>query len=150
MSLKTKIDEDLKEALLARDAARVTVLRGLKATILDAEVAQAKRETGLEDDEIAKLVLKEIKKRQEAIEVYSVNGREELVEAEESEAKVLECYAPKQMSEDEIKTKIDEVLINIPGVTMKDMGRVIGEVKGLVGNAADGAVIAKLVKERLS
>jgi uncharacterized protein YqeY len=147
--LKVEIDADLKEALLSGEKARVDTLRGLKSAILDAEVAAGKRAEGLADEEVEKIVAKEIKKRRESIDVYSANGRGDLVEAEETELKILEKYLPKQLSEDEVNEKIDEVLTSLPGATVADMGRVIGAVKTLVGNGADGAAVARLVKSKL-
>ena len=149
MGLKTKIEGDLKEALLARDTAKVTVLRGLKAVILDAEVAGGKREDGLADAEIEKLISREVKRRREAIAMYEANGRGDLVESEKFEQGVLEGYLPKQMSEDEIRAKIDDVLVSLPEGEMANMGMVIGKVKMLVGNSADGATVARLVKEKI-
>jgi uncharacterized protein YqeY len=150
MALKDKIIADLKSAMLAKDVAKVTVLRGLKSTILDAEVAQNKRDTGLPDAEIEKLITKEVKKRKEAIDVYEANGRGELVESETFEKDILESYLPKQMTEAEINEKIDDVFDALATGEVAQIGVVIGKVKMLVGNAADGATIARLVKERLS
>jgi uncharacterized protein YqeY len=149
MELKSRIEQDLKAAMLAKEAAAVTVLRGLKATILDVEVAEGKREEGLDDAEIEKLLMKEIKRRKEAIVMYEANGRGDLVESEKFEQEILEGYLPEQMSEDEIKEKIDEVLASLGTGEVANMGTVIGKVKMLVGNGADGALIAKLVKEKI-
>lgn len=149
MELKKRIDGDLKEAMLAGEGARVTVLRGLKATILDAEVASGKREEGLADSEIEKLVMKEIKRRKEAIVMYESNGRGDLVESEKFEEEVLMGYLPEQMSEADIRAKIDEVMSSFGTGEVVDMGRVIGKVKMLVGGSADGATIARLVKEKI-
>jgi uncharacterized protein YqeY len=150
MELKKQIDSDLKGALLAREKEKVDTLRGLKAVILDREVAEGKREEGLADVEIEKLVAREIKKRRESIEIYSANGRGDLVEAEEGEVRILEKYLPKQLSEEEIREKIAEVLMSLPEGEVADFGRVMREVKGVVGNSADGAVVARLVKEALA
>jgi len=149
MELKKRIDQDLKAAMLAKEPAVVTVLRGLKAVILDAEVAEGKREKGLLDAEIEKLIAKEVKRRREAIEMYKSGGRVDLVESEEFEQKILEGYLPQQIGEDEIRAKIDEVLMGLSEGEAANMGMVIGKVKALVGNSADGATIARLVKERL-
>jgi uncharacterized protein YqeY len=150
MALKDTIAADLKAAMLEKDEAQVTVLRGLKAVILDAEVADGKREEGLSDTEIEKLIAKEVKKRNEAIDMYEANGRGDLVESESFEKKVLEKYLPTQMSEAEISAKINEILGSLAEGEIAQMGTVIGKVKMLVGNAADGATIARLVKEKLS
>lgn len=150
MALKKQIDDDLKKAMLAREKVAVTTLRGLKSSILDAEVAVGKREVGLSDEEIEKLVAKEMKKRKEAIEFYEADGRGDLVESETAEMSVLERYLPKQLSEEEINDKINEVLDSMGEGEITQLGTVIGKVKMLVGNAADGAVVARLVKERLA
>jgi len=149
MELKERIEQDLKGAMLAKEAAIVTVLRGLKATILDAEVAEGKREKGLRDAEIEQLIMKEVKKRREAIVMYEANGRGDLVESEQFEQKILEGYLPKQLDEGEIKEKIDEVMASLGEGEVASLGMVIGKVKSLVGNSADGATVARLVKERL-
>jgi uncharacterized protein YqeY len=148
MELKKRIDGDLKEAMLAKEADRVTVLRGLKATILDAEVAEGRRDEGLSDGAIEKLLMREIKRRKEAIVMYETNNREDLVASEKFEQSVLESYLPEQMSEDDIKAKIDEVVSGLDSGEVVNVGIIIGEVKMLVGNKADGATIARLVKER--
>jgi len=149
MGLKTRIDDDLKTALLAGDKSAVTTLRGLKAAILDAEVSLGVRDTGLDGEEIEKVVLKEIKKRQESVDVYQKNNRPELAAAEQAEIDVLQNYAPKQLDETELNNMIDAVITTFPNATLQDMGKIIGEVKTQAGNGADGALIAKLVKEKL-
>jgi len=147
--LKVEIDADLKEALLGGEKARVNTLRGLKSAILDAEVSSGKRADGLPDEEVEKVVAKEVKKRRESIEMYSASGRGDLVEEEETELKILEKYLPKQLSEDEINEKIDDVIAGLSEVSPASMGRVIGMVKMLVGNGADGMTVARLVKAKL-
>ena len=149
MTLKKQIDEDLKQAMKERDEARVTVLRGLKSAILDKEIKDGKREVGLTDEEIEMVVAKEVKKRREAIEFYEADGRGDLVEEEEAEIKVLNDYMAEQMSDEEINEKIDDVLSSLSEGELEKMGVVIGQVKMLVGSGADGARIARLVKERL-
>lgn len=149
MALKDKITADLKSAMLAKNEAKVTVLRGIKSAILDAEVAAGKREEGLSDEEIQKLLMKEVKKRKEAIEVYEANGRGDLVESEKFEKNVIEEYLPKQLSESEISAKIDEVMTTLGEGEIAQVGIIIGKVKMIVGSAADGATIARLVKEKI-
>lgn len=150
MALKSQIDNDLKAALLSGDRFTGEVLRGLKAVILNEEVLQGKRETGLDDETIEKLIAREVKKRQDSASQYEAAGRPELVEAERAESKVIEAYLPEQISEDEIKKVIAEK-VSAMGVTdASAMGQVIGAVKAVLGNAADGGTIARLVKEALS
>ena len=149
MGLKERIDGDLKEALLGGEVDRVTTLRGLKASILNVEVAEGKREKGLSDAEIEKLLMSEVKKRKEAMEMYGASGRGDLYESEAAEAKVIEGYLPEQMSEAELIDEVEDVLAGLPQGQPANMGMVIGKVKMLVGNKADGAMIAKIVKERI-
>jgi uncharacterized protein YqeY len=149
MALKQQIDSDLKQALLAGHKVKVTALRGLKAVILDAEVTAGSRDTGLADDEIEKLVQREVKKRKESADIYRANGRDELAEVEEAEVDMFSAYSPKQLSEGELDGIIDVVISTTGAESVKDMGKVIGAVKAQVGNAADGALVAKLVKQKL-
>ncbi len=149
MSLKAQLDNDIKAALLGGDRFRGEVLRGLKAVILNEEVAQGKRDEGLDDAAVEQLIVKEVKKRIDSATQYEAAGRPELVESEKAEAAVLEVYLPEQLSEDEIAAAIDVVIAELGVSGPQAMGQVIGAVKGKLGSSADGAVIARLVKERL-
>lgn len=149
MSLKAQLDNDIKAALLGGDRFRGEVLRGLKAVILNEEVAQGKRDEGLDDAAIEQLIVKEVKKRIDSATQYEAAGRPELVESEKAEAAVLEVYLPEQLSEDEIAAAIDVVIAELGVSGPQAMGQVIGAVKGKLGSSADGAVIARLVKEKL-
>jgi len=148
MGLKQQIDTDLKTAMLAGNKTLVTTLRGLKSVILYEEVAQNMREAGLPDDEIIKLLAKEAKKRQESADLYSQGGDKERQNAELEEKSIIEKYLPKQLSETEINKLIDEAITKT-GNNQQNMGQIIGQVKQAAGAGADGAVIARLVKERL-
>lgn len=150
MALKSQIDNDLKAALLGGDRFVAEVLRGLKAVILDEEVKQGKRDEGLDDETIEKLIVREVKKRQDSATQYEAAGRPELVTAEKAESKVIEAYLPEQTSEEDIKKVVDETIAAMGVADMSGMGQVIGAVKGKLGNAADGATVARLVKEALS
>lgn len=149
MALKEQIQNDMKAAMLSGDRFVGDVLRDLKAAILNEEVATGKREAGLSDEEVEKVIAREVKKRAESIRLYHENGREELAEAEAKESAVLEKYLPEQMGEAELAELVDTVVAEVKPEGMKDMGRVIGAVKSRVGNAADGATISQLVKQKL-
>lgn len=150
MSFKTQLDNDLKAALLGGDRFRADVLRGLKAVILNEEVAQGKRDEGLDDTTIEKLIAKELKKRLDSVQQYTAAARPELAESEQAEATVLEAYLPAQISEAEILTVIDDTITQLGVSGLQAMGQVIGAVKAKLGNTADGATIARLVKQQLS
>ena len=148
--MKDKIQAKLKEAMLARDTFLTDVLKGLKSAILYEEVAKGKREEGLSEDEVISVVSREVKKRNDSVELYAQAGNQELADKEKAECEILMQFLPEQMSEDEIVKLIEEVITEINPDGMKDMGRVIGAVKVKAGATADGAVIAKIVKEKLA
>lgn len=149
MALSAKIQDDMKAALLGGDRFVGDVLRNLKAAILNEEVAQGKRETGLDDAEIEKIIAREVKKRNESITVYEQNNRPELAETERKEAEVLAKYLPEQLSEEELREIVAAKIAELGVTDAKAMGQVIGAVKQQVGNSADGAMLAKIVKETL-
>lgn len=144
--LKEQINADLKTAMLARNAFETTVLRGLKASILDEEVKLGKREEGLSDAEIETLVAREVKKRKEAASLLD----EERAENELKEAEILSKYLPEMASEDEIRAAVKAEISAMGEVSIKQMGAIISKMKAKFGNSADGAVLAKIVKEELS
>lgn len=148
MALKDRINDDLKTALVSGNRLACEVLRGLKAVILNQELADGVRETGLSDDKIEKLIIQEAKKRRESAEIYASASRSELADKELAELEVLAAYLPKQLTEAEIRELIRQVVKTekielIP----QNMGRLIGAVKQRTGSSADGAVVAKLVQE---
>ena len=144
--LKEQINADLKTAMLARNAFETTVLRGLKASILDEEVKLGKREEGLGNSEIETLVAREVKKRKEAASLLD----EERAENELKEAEILSKYLPEMASEDEIRAAVKAEISAMGEVSIKQMGAIIGRMKAKFGNSADGAILAKIVKEELS
>lgn len=149
--LKQQLQDDVKAAMLAGDALRVETLRGLKSVILYAEVAVKKRdEDGLSDEEIVTLFAKESKKRTESAELYVKGGAQEKADKELAEKAIIDAYLPEQLSEADLAKLIDEIIADQGAEGMQAMGKVIGAVKAKAGNSADGALVARLVKERLS
>ena len=144
MELKTKITTDLKTAMLARDAFTTNVLRGLKSAILDEEVKTGKRDEGLNDVEVEKILAREVKKRKEAASMLDeARAKNELKEAE-----VLQKYLPEMVSEEDLAKLVDEKVAEI-GKDVKNMGRIIGEIKGKLGASVDGALLSQIVKAKL-
>ena len=150
MSLKAQFDNDIKAALLSGDRFTASVLRDFKAAILNEEVAQKKREEGLSDADIEKILIREVKKRAESAAIYDGAERPELSQQERAESKVLEAYLPEQVSEADIKAAVDEAIVATGATSAAQMGQVIGAVKSQLGNSADGGTIARLVKEALA
>lgn len=149
MALSQRIQDDTKAALLGGDRFVGDTLRNLKAAILNEEVATGKRDEGLSDAEIEKIIVREIKKRQESATIYEQNDRAEQAEQERKEAAVLSVYLPEQLSEAEIQAVVEAKITELGATDVKLMGQVIGAVKVELGSSADAAIIARLVKEKL-
>jgi uncharacterized protein YqeY len=150
MALKERIADEMKAALLGGNRFAGETLRNLKAAILNEEVAQGKRESGLSDEEIEKVIAREVKKRTESAKLYRENDRSDLAEPEEQEIEVLSAYLPAQLGDDELRVVIQQKIAELGADGPQMMGHVIGAVKAAVGNTADGAVIAQLVKQELT
>jgi len=150
VALKDKINNDLKAALLSGNRFGVEVLRGLKAVILNEEVAKNKRDEGLDDTTIEQLIAREVKKRNESANIYDGANRGELAVIERKEAEEMSVYLPAQMSEAEIEVVVRRVISELGVTSPAGMGQVIGAVKKELGNSADGSVVAKTVKNALN
>jgi len=150
MTIKDRLEQDIKAALLSGDKQRALVLRGLKSAILYEEVAQKIRDTGLDDEGITLILQREAKKRQESADLYVQGGNQERADAELAEKAIIQEYLPQQLDEAAINSVIDEVIQEVGDSSMASMGKIIGGVKQKTAGAADGAVIARLVKEKLS
>ncbi len=150
MALKEQIQNDMKAALLGGDRFSGDVLRNLKAAILNEEVAAGKRDEGLDDAEVEKVIAREVKKRNESAALYDQNDRPELADNERKEIEVLRQYLPEQLSEDELRKVVAEKIAELGVSGPQAMGQVIGAVKQQVGNSADGALLARIVKESLN
>lgn len=149
--IKQQLQDDVKSAMLAGESLRVETLRGLKSAIQYAEVASKQREgDGLPDEEILNLFARESKKRAESAALYVQGGATERAEKELAEKAIIDTYLPAQLSEAEIVAIIDTFITEHSAEGMGAMGKVIGAVKAQTGNSADGSLIARLVKERLS
>ncbi len=150
MSLKQRIADDTKAALLGGDRFVGETLRNLKAAILNEEVATGKRDEGLDDQEIEKVIAREVKKRGESAKIYRENNRPELAEPEDNEATVLKAYLPEQLSETAVRALVIAKITETGASSPAAMGQVIGAVKSTAGNTADGSLVARIVKEELS
>lgn len=148
--IEDKLAQDLKSAMLAHDAPRVSTLRGLKSAILYAKVANGSRDQAMSDEAVTAIIQKESKKRQESAELYRQGGSDEKAAAELAEKAILDEYLPAQLDEAAILAIIDKVITETGAGGPASMGTVIGQVKQRAAGAADGAVIARLVKERLT
>ncbi len=146
--LKEKINADLKEAMLARDAVKVSALRMLKTAVMKFEVSGEERKEA-KDEDIMVLIKKELKSRKDSIEQFKAGGREDLVAKEEAEIRALEGYLPKQMSEDEVRAVVKQVVAEMGVSGPAAMGKVMGACMGKLKGQADGTMVNGLVKEIL-
>lgn len=144
-----RIANDLKAALLARDSFRATVLRGIRGSILNVKVAEGKRDVGLDEQQVTAILAKEAKKRQESIALYEQAGDKDRAQQERDELAIVQQYLPEQLDEAAIAALVDAAITEVGSATQQDMGRIIGIVRAKAAGAADGALIARLVKERL-
>ncbi len=149
MGLKSQIDHDLKQALLGGDKLKANTLRGLKSAILNEEIARGVREPGLDEDSIILCLKKEVKKRQEAALLYEKAGSIDRAQQEQTEQRIIEEYLPAALSDDEITRLVNEAIARQETLTAASMGAIIGYVKKAAGPAADGAIIARIAKEKL-
>lgn len=138
---------DLNEALKARDEIRVSVLRFLLSAIHNQEI---QKQQELSDEEVIAVIQKQVKERRESIEAFQKGGRKDLVGKEEAELDILSKYLPQQLSEEEVKNLVTEVIRETDAGSPADFGRVMGTVMGKVKGRAGGELIAKFVKEQLS
>jgi len=145
--IKTKLQQDLKEAMKAKDVFKRETIRFLMSALKQVEVDERRE---LSDDDIFKIIQKSVKQREDAAKQYREAERPDLYEKEEKEAELLKSYLPKQLSEEELKAVVTEVIADTGASGMKDMGRVIKEVMAKVGSTADGKSVSNVVKALLS
>jgi uncharacterized protein YqeY len=146
MSLHQQIKGEIKTAMMAKDAVKLSVVRGLSAAFMNELVAQSTTKTELNDEEALMIIRRAVKQRKDSIEQFRKGKREDLASAEEAELKILETYLPQMMSKDDIK-KIAEVKKKEMGVTDKaKMGQFIGALMKDLKGKADGADVKQVVE----
>lgn len=147
MSLTEKINNDIKEAMKAREKEKLEALRDIKAKLL---LEATSGTGGVTEEAENKIVLKLHKQRMEAYDIFKQQGRQDLADAEMFQAKIIEGYLPKMMSEDEVRQVVREKIAAVGAAGPQDMGKVMGPVMGQLSGKADGKVISAIVKEELS
>jgi hypothetical protein len=149
MSLKTKVDGEIKEAMKAKDQDALRALRGIKSMILLAETAEGQNGE-LSTDAEMKLLMKAAKQRKESADMYIANNRKDLAEVEQKELTIIEKFLPKQLSESEITEKLKTIIATLGAKGPQDMGKVMGVATKELAGLADGKVVSTLVKSLLS
>ena len=148
MSLENKINEDLKTAMKAKDQVALRGIRAIKSAILLYNTSGSGSELSPEG-EIA-ILQKLVKQRQDSLDIYEKQGREDLAVVEREEIEVIMRYLPKQMTEDELKAAVKGIMDRIGATSMKDMGKVMAEASKEFAGKADGKTISAVVKAMLS
>jgi uncharacterized protein YqeY len=147
VSLIARIEDELRQATLARDAERRDALRLILSALRGAE---KELQRPLKDDEELQVLQRERKRRTEAAEAFREGGREEQAAAEERELVVLEEFMPDPLSEDEIEEIVDNVIAEVGATSMRDLGRVMADVMPQIAGRADGSTVSQLVREKLA
>jgi uncharacterized protein YqeY len=147
MSLQEQISAALKDAMRARDEAKMITLRLVLAAIKKRE---KEARSLLEDQEVISVITTQIKQRRESIEQYRKAGREDLAQREENELQILQGYMPEQVSEEEISNTLDEIIAEVGAASMKDMGKVMKAAMAKLAGRAEGGAINAMVKAKLS
>ena len=152
MSLKDKIDTDYKNTLKSKDKIQISTYRLILSGIKDLDISNRsgpnKKDT--DDGDIKKLLKKMIKQRSESIDIYKKNNRKDLFEVEQKESEILSGYLPKQLSEEETKKICTQAVSKIGASSIKDMGKVMGELKKQYADSLDFAIAGSLLKELLN
>ncbi|HYR58425.1 MAG TPA: GatB/YqeY domain-containing protein [Chthoniobacteraceae bacterium] len=149
MSFQARIDLDLKEAMKAREAERLGVLRMLKAALKNASIEKGGMDFVLSDADALAIVRKELKKRQDSIESFTKGGRPELAAKEESEAKILKTYLPQPMTPEEIQTLVATAIADTGATSKKEMGAVMKLANERAAGRVDGKTLSTAVSAAL-
>jgi uncharacterized protein YqeY len=147
MSLIARLEDELKQAMVARDSERRDTLRLILSSLRSAE---KELQRPLHDDEELQVLQRERKQRNEAAEAFRTGGREEQADAEERELAVLEEFMPEPLSEEELDEIVDDAIAEVGATSMRDIGRVMADVMPQVAGRADGSAVSQLVREKLA
>ena len=152
MSIKEKINDEYKTALKSKDKNKISTYRLILSGIKDLDISNrsgpSKKET--DDEDIKKLLKKMIKQRNESVEIYKKNKREDLLKIEQGEIDLLSTYLPKQLSEEETKKICSEIIAKVGAQDIKDMGKVMGELKKSYSDSIDFSKAGSILKEMLN
>jgi uncharacterized protein YqeY len=149
MMISNTIDQEIKQAMLTKNASKLRGLRAIKAALLLAKTEKGSAEEMTEDTEM-KILQKLIKQRKESADIYNQQGRADLAVVEEEEIEVIANFLPKQLERAEVEAIISQIIAESGATSMKDMGKVVGLANKDLAGKADGKLIAELVKSQLA
>lgn len=147
--LSQQITEDMKTAMRAKDTTALNTIRMLKSSIKNAAIEKGGADAELDDAEIATVIRKEVKKRQDSIEQYEAAGRDELADQEKAEIEVLNRYLPEPLSEEAIAEIVDAAIAEVGATSRKEMGQVMKIVQEKTAGRADGKTLSQAVMAKL-
>ncbi|NOQ31263.1 MAG: GatB/YqeY domain-containing protein [Helicobacteraceae bacterium] len=147
MSLRVQIKDDIKTAMKAKDVATRDALRLLDSAMKQIEIDERRE---LSDSDVTTIIAKQVKQRNDSITAFVEGGREELAVKERAEIEIFSKYMPKQLSDDELLAKMKTIIDEVGATTMKDMGKIMGKAKSVIGDSADGKRINEAVKKLLA
>ncbi|UON81000.1 GatB/YqeY domain-containing protein [Dyadobacter chenwenxiniae] len=150
MSLKTDVESGIKDAMRAKDQDTLRALRAIKSLILLEEETKGGATGELTADDELKLLTKAAKQRRESADIYKSQNRPDLLEKEEAELAIIEQFLPKQLTEDEVKAKLQDIITRVGASSPADMGKVMGVATKELAGQADGRVVSTLVKSLLA
>jgi uncharacterized protein YqeY len=150
MSLKSQVESGIKDAMRAKETDTLRALRAIKSLILLEETKPGSTPGDLSADDELKLLTKAAKQRRESADIYRAQGRADLLAVEEAELAIIEQFLPKQLTEEEIKTKLQEIITRVGASAPSDMGKVMGVATKELAGQADGRVVSTLVKSLLA
>jgi hypothetical protein len=151
MSLKEIIDADIKAAMKAKDKIRLETVRSIKKFILEKEVSlRPQGQESLTPEQEVEILVQQAKQRRDSIEQFKTAGRTDLVDKEAQELAIIETYLPQQLSEEQLKEIIGEIIVTLGATSPKDLGKVMGTAIKQLKGQADGKKIEQIVKEKLS
>ena len=149
MNLTDQINNDLKEAMKAKDKVRLAALRDIKSKITLA-LSEAGSGDQLDDSAVTKILSKQLKQREDTLAIFKEQNREDLVAEEQAQAEVIRAYLPKPMSQEELEANVKALIQELGAASMADMGRVMGTASARFAGKADGKAISALVRQFLA
>ena len=148
--LKQQLKDQLKEAMLAKDELKTSVIRFVLSGITYYEIQKGGAGYEATDEDVLTVINKEVKQRKDSIEQFTAGGRQDLVDKEKAELAILESYLPEQMSEEEVQKYVTEAVAQTNASTPQDMGKVMSALMPKVKGKADGSLVSRLVREALT
>lgn len=147
--LKQKLQGELKESMLAKDALRTSVLRMVLSALNYYEIQKGGAGYEATDEDVLSVIQKEAKQRKDSVEQFQKGGRQDLVDKETKELELLKAYLPEQLNEEEIRNLVKEAILQTGAKTIAEMGKVMGALMPKVKGKSDGGIVSKIVREEL-